>query len=112
MGLIITLVVSMVAVGITAYLLPGVTLNGAAAAFWVVIALGLINAIVKPILLILTLPINLLTLGLFTFVINALVVLLASSFVPGFTVDGFLPALLFSIVLSIVSAGLGMMIND
>ena len=57
--------------------------------------MGIVNAILKPILVILTLPINILTLGLFTLVINAILVLLVSSFVPGFHVDGFLWALVF-----------------
>lgn len=108
MGIIIALVASMIAVGVSAYLLPGVEVSGAGAAFLAVVVLSLLNAVVKPVLLILTLPINFLTLGLFTFVINALVILLASALVPGFRVDGFVSALLFSIVLSVVNSIVGM----
>ena len=68
------------------------------------VVLGIINAFIKPVLIILTLPINILTLGLFTFVINALIIILTSGLVPGFKVNGFWWALLFSIVLSIVNS--------
>lgn len=104
MNIIIQWIVSAVAVIITAYILPGVTVSGFLSALVVAIIIGLLNAFIKPVLLILTLPINILTLGLFTFVINAIIIMLASYFSPGFEVDGFLWALVFSIVLSIVSA--------
>lgn len=88
---------------ITAYFLPGVAISGAWAALWLALFFSIINVTIKPFLVVLTLPINILTLGLFTFVINALMVLLASSVIKGFVVYGFWQALLFSIVLSIVS---------
>ncbi len=91
-----------VAVIITAYALPGVTVSGFWVALIVAIVLGILNAFIKPILILLTLPINILTLGLFTFVINALLIMFASAVTPGFKVNGFGWALLFSIVLSIV----------
>jgi putative membrane protein len=65
--------------------------------------LGIINVTIKPLLLFLTLPITFLTLGLFAFVINALMIMLAAQFVPGFSVDGFMWAFWFSIILSIVN---------
>lgn len=86
-----------------AYFIPGVTVNGVYAALILAFVLGLINLIIKPILIIVTLPVNILTFGLFTFVINALLILLASSIVKGFNVSGFLAALLFSIVLSVIN---------
>ena len=92
------------AIVITAYLLPGVNLTGFAAALVTALVLGLINAVIKPILILLTLPINILTLGLFTFVINAALILLASAIVPGFIVKGFWAALIFSIVLAIIAS--------
>jgi len=101
------LLVSMIAVGITSYLLPGVHVADLLSLLLVAVFLALVNTILKPILLILTLPINLLTLGLFTFVLNALLVLLVSSWVPGFQVDSFLWALVFSIGLSLVNTLLG-----
>jgi putative membrane protein len=96
-----------IAIIITAYLLPGVRLSGVGAALIAALVLGLINTFIKPVLMILTLPINILTLGLLTFVINALLILLTSAVVPGFVVTGFWWALIFSLVLSVVNYLLG-----
>jgi putative membrane protein len=96
-GMIITL-----AVFISAQIMPGVYVDSMWDAFVVAVVLGVINIFVKPILLIFTLPINVLTLGLFTLVINAGMVLLASRIVEGFFVDGFWWALIFSIAMSII----------
>ena len=93
---------------ITAYLIPGITINGFTVAAIATLVMGLINAIVKPILLLFTLPLTILTLGLFLFVVNAISFSLVSYFTPGFTVNSFLDALFGSIVLSIVSSFLGM----
>lgn len=102
MNILIRLIVSGLAVFIASYLLPGVKVDSFLTAIIVSVILGIINTIIKPILILLTLPINILTLGLFTLVINALLVLLADSLVPGFEVDGLLWALIFSLVVSIV----------
>jgi putative membrane protein len=91
------------AILITGRLLPGVAIAGIWTAIWLSIFLAILNVTIKPVLLILTLPVNILTLGLFTFVINALVILLASSIIKGFEVQGFWVAMLFSIVLSLIS---------
>lgn len=104
MGLLINLLISSLAVFITAQLLPGVSVDNFYTAVIAAIVLGLMNAVIKPILLIFTLPLTIITLGLFTFVINAILILLASNFVSGFHVDGFLTALLFSLVLSVVNS--------
>lgn len=104
MGLILNLLVSGLAVFITAQFLPGVSVDNFLTAIITAIVLGLINMFIKPIINILTLPINLLTLGLFSFVVNALMILLVSHFVTGFHVNGFIAALLFSIVLSLVNS--------
>ena len=103
MQLVIRLLVNTLAILITAYLLPGVQLDGFLPGLITAIVLGLINTFVKPVLIILTLPITILTLGLFLLVINAVVILLTSALVPGFYVNGFWWALLFSLVLSIVN---------
>jgi putative membrane protein len=95
-----------IAIVITAYLLPGVRLSGFFAALVTALVLGLINTFIKPLLLLLTLPLNILTLGLLTFVINALLILLTSALVPGFVVTGFWWALGFSLVLSIINYAL------
>jgi putative membrane protein len=95
---------------ISAYLIPGVYINGFFTALWVALFLGIINVLVKPILILITLPINVLTLGLFTFVINAVLVLLASSMINGFYVKGFWIAMLFSMVMSVINYLLGFLL--
>lgn len=104
MSLLINILMNGLAVFLTAYLLPGVKVDGIFTAIIVAIVLGIVNFIVKPILHLLTLPITILTLGLFSFVINALMILLVDYLVPGFHVDNFWAALLFSLVLSLVSS--------
>ena len=103
MGIIINLLLSGLAVVIAAYVLPGIKVDGYFTAIVVAVVLGIVNAVLKPILLALTLPINMLTLGFFTFVVNALLVMLVASIVPGFMVDGFAWALAFSLVLYLVN---------
>jgi putative membrane protein len=102
-SILINWVLSALVILAAAYLLPGVHVASFTAALITSLVLGIINAIIKPVLLILTLPINLLTLGLFTFVINAVLILLAASIVPGFKVDGFVWALILGIFLAIVN---------
>lgn len=103
MNALISLLLNAVAVVITAYLLPGVKVSDFLTAVVVAVVLGIVNAILKPILFILTLPVNILTLGLFTFILNGFVILLVSAVVPGFKVNGLLWAILFSIILSLVN---------
>lgn len=107
MEILLSWLVSALAIIVTAYILPGVRIESFLTALVTAVVLGIINSILKPILLLLTLPINVLTLGLLTFVINALLVLLAARIVPGFHVDGFWWALAFSVVLSLVNTLLG-----
>lgn len=102
--MLVNLIVSAIAVVISAYILPGVMVDGVLTAIVVAVVLGAVNMFIRPVLIILTLPFNIVTLGLFTFVINALLVLLVSNLVPGFKVSGFWYALLFSLVLSIISS--------
>ncbi len=102
--MITTLVISSIAVWLTAYLLPGVSIDPWWAAILVAVVLGVINAVIRPLVKFFSLPVTILTLGLFTFVINALMVLLCSWFLKDyFHVDGFLWAMLYSIVLSVVT---------
>lgn len=109
MGIIVRLLINALAVLITSYILQsGVSINSFWDAVVVAVVLGIINTFLKPIITILTLPINLLTLGIFSFIMNGLFILLVSRIVPGFEVAGFWWAILFSIVLSLVSALLGM----
>jgi putative membrane protein len=103
MRILINWLVTTAAILISAYLLPGVSVRSLGAALVTALVLGLINAIIRPILIILTFPLTIVTLGLFIFVVNALLVLLTSAIVPGFRVQGFGWALIFSLVFSIVS---------
>jgi putative membrane protein len=96
-------ILSGLALYIVSKIVPGVRLEDFWSALIAIVVIGLANVLVKPLLFILTLPITLLTLGLFTFVINALMLLLASALVPGFKVDGFISALIGSIVLSLLT---------
>jgi putative membrane protein len=104
MNFLTRLIVSSLAVLVTAYILPGVEVTSVFTAIMVAAVLSLLNAIVKPILVILTIPITVLTLGLFLLVINAAMILLAGDIVSGFRVDGFWTALFFSIILSVVNS--------
>ena len=103
MKLILNLIIRILAVVIAASLIPGVVVEGFAAALVLVVVLGVLNTVVKPIIILLTIPVNFLTLGLFTFVINGFIVLLVSLLVDGFSVSSFWTGLLFSIVLSLVN---------
>src|SRR3989339_244624 len=103
MKTLIHFLVSAVAILITAYVLPGVHVDGILTAFILAVILGVINTFIRPVLVMLTLPLSIVTLGLFVLVINALLVMLASYIVPGFAVAGFWYAFLFGIVLAIVS---------
>lgn len=103
MPLIIRWLITALAIMVTAYLLPGVSVSGFGVALIVALVLGIINVLLKPILVILTLPITIVTLGLFVLVINAGLVLLTDQIVSGFDVVNFWWALLFSLVLSVIS---------
>lgn len=107
MNFLLSWLINAVAIVIAAYLIPWVTVSSFWVALIVALVLGIINVFLKPILLLLTLPINILTLGLFTFVINAGLILLTDKIVDGFSVGGFWSAVLFSIILAIVNAFLG-----
>jgi putative membrane protein len=106
MRFIIQLIISTLAVLITAYLLPGVEIvdNNFFTAVIVAAVLSFLNAVVKPIMVVLTIPITLFTLGFFLLAINAFIVMLASRIVDGFHVKGFWWALLFSFILSMVTS--------
>lgn len=97
------IVTSIIAFGLS-YILNGVHIDSFWAAIVFAIVLAILNAIVKPILILLTLPITLFTFGLFLFVINAGIILLTAEFVKGFRVDGFWWALLFSLLLSVITS--------
>ncbi|MEL4308973.1 phage holin family protein [Joostella sp. CR20] len=104
MKFIIRLLLTAVSVVILAKLLPGVGVESYGTAIMVAIALALLNFIVKPILVVLTLPATIITLGLFLLIINACIILLADYFVDGFSVVNIWWALLFSLLLSILQS--------
>ncbi|MBD1808788.1 phage holin family protein [Microcoleus sp. FACHB-SPT15] len=108
---LLTWLLTALALVITANLVQGFAITSFFAALVAAVVLGLLNAIVKPILVLLTLPITFLTLGLFLFVLNALTIWLAGSITPGFVVSGFLPALLGSIILTIVASVLNFVVD-
>lgn len=102
-GILANWLLSAIAIVVTAEFVPGFHVASFTTALIVALVLGIVNAIIKPILLLLTLPINILTFGLFTFVINAILILLVAQFVSGFTVVGFLPALVAGVILWLIS---------
>jgi len=105
--MLISLIINALAFYVTAYIVPGVKIENFQSLAVVAIIWGVLSIILRPILILLTLPVNIMTLGLFTFVINAFLIMLTSSIVPGFKVDGFGTALLAAIVLSILNVVLG-----
>lgn len=88
---------------LVARLIPGVSVDGLTTTLIVALLLGLINITLKPILFVLTLPVTILTLGLFAFVLNALLLWFVASFVEGFHIEGFIPALLGALIISLVT---------
>jgi putative membrane protein len=112
MRFLVRLIVTALAVVISAYILPGVSVDGGLTAVIVAAVLSLLNAFVKPLLIILTIPITVVTLGLFLLVINALMIMAAANLVDGFQVEGFWYALLFSIVLTVVGSLLNSLVKE
>lgn len=104
MKLILRILLSAIAVVILAKILPGVGVDTYMTAIIVAVVLSLLNFIVKPILVILTLPVTILTLGLFLLIINAIIILLADSLISGFSVENIWWALLFSLLLSFLQS--------
>lgn len=112
MGLLISLLLNTLALIITAYIVPGIKVDTFTSALLAAIVLGIINTFIKPVLVLLTLPLTILTLGLFIFIVNAIVLRVTTLFVPGFSVDGWVPAILGAIVLSIASTILSTLVKD
>jgi putative membrane protein len=104
MKLIIRLFVIAAIAFILAQFLPGVHVDGYGTALWFAVVLGLLNVFLKPVLIIFTLPLTLFTFGLFLFVINTIIVLLASDWVKGFEIDSFSWGLLFSLLLTFITS--------
>jgi putative membrane protein len=100
----VRLIVRTLAVFFTAYLVPGVEVDGFTTAIWVAVVLGLLNATVKPLLILLTLPLTMITMGIFLLVINGIVVVLADRWIDGFALRDFTAAVVMSVVVSVLSA--------
>lgn len=113
MGFIIKVLVTGLAVFVADYFLDGVHINDDVKTVIIVaLVLALLNTFIKPVLVILTIPVTIITLGLFLLIINALMVIWADKLIGGFTVDGWWSALLFSLIVSLVSAILNMLAKD
>lgn len=103
MRLLISLLLNALALILTAYIVPGFEVANFQSALLAAIVLAIINTFIKPVLLFLTLPLTVVTLGLFIFVVNAIVLFMTTYFVSGLTINGWMPAILGAIVLSVVS---------
>ncbi len=101
---IINLLISAVVVYFTAYLLPGIHLGGFVSAIFVALVLGFLNRFIKPVLTVLTIPITIVTLGLFLLVLNVLMIYLTDWLISGFSVDGFWSALFFAIIVGFINS--------
>ena len=112
MQIIISLILNALALMVTAYIVPGFNVTSFTSAILAAIVLGVVNTFIKPILALITLPLTIITLGLFSFILNAVMIFIASSVVEGFKVDGWIPAILGAIVLSITSTALSMLLKD
>lgn len=112
MSLLVRWLLNSIALIITAYLLEGIYVSGLGAALIASLVLGIVNAVIRPIFWLLTLPVNFFTLGLFTFVLNGIMLKLAASVVGGFRIDGIITAVIGSILLSITSYFLTILIDD
>lgn len=112
MQLVVALVLNAVALLATAYVVPGFKVLDFTTALLAAIVLGVVNTFIKPVLSYLTHPINVVSLGLFAFVVNAVVLFIVSYFVPGLTIDGWVPAILGAIVLSVVATVLSTVLKD
>lgn len=111
-GLLIRWLLNALALVLTDKLIDGISVDGFGAALIAALVLGIVNAVIRPVVVLLTIPINFFTLGLFTLVINGLMLMLAAKVVEGFNVFGFFPAVIGAIVLSVISAVLNMIIKE
>ncbi len=110
-GILIRWLILTAAILAAAYLVDGIVVTGFWAAFFAAAILGILNVFFKPLLIILTLPVNILTLGLFTIVINAVLLKMASALIPGFDIHGFWPAVYGAVIISVVNWLLGTLLS-
>lgn len=112
MQLIIALVLNAVALLATAYIVPGFKVDNFTTALLAAIVLGVVNTFIKPVLSFISTPLTIVTLGLFAFVVNAVVLFIVSAVVPGLVIAGWIPAILGAVVLSVVSTVLSSVLKD
>lgn len=112
MNYILKIFLSAVAVFVLSNIVPGIAVENYTTAILVAIVLGLLNSLIRPILIFFTIPLTIITLGLFLLIINAAMVLLTDYFISGFTASGLMPALIFSTLLSITQSVLYRLIKD
>ncbi len=110
--IIVALVLNALALMATAYIVPGFRVTDFTTALLAAIVLGVVNTFIKPVLALITLPITIITLGLFSFIVNAVVLFIVSAVVPGLKIDGWIPAILGAIVLSVVGTVLSTLLKD
>jgi putative membrane protein len=111
-GLIIRWVTTALALWLTSFIVKGIAIEGIGSLFFAAVVLGIFNAVLRPLVLLITFPINLVTLGLFTLVINGAMLKLTSEVVRGFSVTGFWSAVIGALLLSAISFALNLFVND
>jgi putative membrane protein len=112
MGFLLRVIVNAGTIALAAHLVPGIILDGVVPALIAGVVLGIVNAVVRPIFIVLTFPLTLVTLGLFLFVLNGFCLWLTSAFVPGFRITGFWPAFVGALIISAVSWLLSRFVTD
>jgi putative membrane protein len=111
-GLVVRWLTSALALWLTSLVVRGVHFDGVMALLFAAVTIGILNAVIRPILLVLTLPLNILTLGLFTFVVNGLMLKIASDVVKGFTIDGMWSAIAAALLMSFFSFLINLLVGD
>lgn len=112
MFLLISLALNILSLMATAYLVPGFTIANLQSLVLAAIIIGVLNTFIRPLLMLVSAPINFITLGLFTFVVNAIILRLAALIVPGFNIEGWGTAILAAVVLAVVSTTLSLLVRD
>lgn len=111
-GFVVRWIINAIALIITALLIKGITFHGILSPFVAALVIGVLNAIVRPFLILITLPINILTLGIFTFVVNGFIIYMTAKVVNGFTIENFWAAFVGAIFISIISFLLSFFVSD
>lgn len=111
LGLLISFLANAAALWVTTYFVPGVTVSDTTTLFLAAISIGIVNTFIRPILRLVSLPITLVTFGIFALIVNAIAFLIAAWFVPGFEIDGFMTAIIGALVMSIASTVINLFVD-